>query len=572
MGKKLISLFMVSLVSAMLLIAALVAGYYTLARRNLQVQNERSADYTLEDVVNRIQAEFIDDIDTGSVIANYDEIIRFMSGDLQMRLRMRDSVRSLLTTQINLQRGLRFACAYTYDGSRMYVGPATMRDSEWNAGYELCSRILADYDLRDPYRGGQISRCYNGRDHVYYAILIPVYPTGGVRYLGSLVLLYNGENIQDLLPSNAETSLLVTGDGEILAQSDAEIGERWRAGTTGSLLSRRVEPSGWEAFAFPSDAALQQTMAGLARLCVVVLIGTVIAFSVLVMIQYRSIVGPVITIAHEAADVGAHPDREMRIAFGVNEFDELTRSINAMLASQRRMSDEMLAMKSRVYEEQISFLQSQINPHFLYNCLESLRGMAGAGMVREIREMASGIAAIYRYGGKENPFATLSEEYACASTYAKVLNLCYRSAYHVAFDIDEAVGALPVPRMILQPLIENAILHGFVGEKRSSGHVDVCARADGDALLLTVEDDGVGVGEAQLAEWNSGWERWSEVSTEHIGLTNVMRRVWLLYGEGAQVRFFTGAQRGLRIHFRFIQQPDPSSVMGPKEQQNRWNA
>ena len=565
MSKKLISLFLLSLVSAILMISVLVAGYYTLVYRNLVRQNDLDAQIALDDVVNRIEKELAVNMESSDVIANYgDMIAEFMKGDEIKRLEMRDNVRFLLSMQLELQMGLKYICVYPQDGSRMHIGSSTMQEIERTAALEICNYILLDYDLRYLQRRTQITHCYNWRGQVLYAIVVPVFQTTGNRYLGSLVLLYNGENIQNLLPVESKEQLIVISGQESIAKSGNEIYTLWKEGHFKNVKQANLTTVDWKVYASTSAQAMEATMSSLWKLCIVVFISTGIAFGALVTFQYHKIVGPIISIAHQAVEIGDDPSKEFSISFGVNEFDNLIQSTNAMLAGQRKMSAEILRIKTSVYEEQISFLLSQINPHFLYNCLESIRGMAGQEMMGAVREMVSGIAMIYRYCSKGGPYATVREEYACSKNYTRVMNLCYQSAYLVYYQINEDTEEMPVPRMILQPLIENAILHGFVGQRRNAGNIWITAVRKDECLILSVEDDGCGISQEQLADWNSGWNKWSEMGYEKIGLANVMRRVWLLCGEQAQVRFSAGHTcRGLKIEFCLNTPIPPSCTIRP---------
>lgn len=551
MRRKLISLFILSLVSAVLLIALIAVGYLSLTRRSLMGQMEQDTRSVLDSAVISIEAELREDLESANVIANYDSMIGdFMKGTPNDRLALRDAVRFLLSMQMDLQKGLRYICVYAQSGSRMYINSSAMPDTERTAAFDVTRRIVSEYDLTANQSRIRVTPCYNSHGCVFYAIIAPVYQTTANRYLGSLVLLYDGQNIRDLLPEKSRVKLRLTGNGELLADTGDGHGEnRYAQSTTLSAV-------GWTVSAYPSVREFDESLDTMRRLCIVVLIATVIAFSVLVFIQYRKIVGPVLQISRGAAEIGTDPDKMLGLVTGVSEYDELIAAINGVLMDQRRMSAEMLRIRTGAYEERIAFLQSQINPHFLYNSLESIRGMAGRDRLEDVRKTISGVASIYRYCSKGGPFSTLSEEYACAMNYISVINLCYGSAYRLNFDMDAELSSLPVPRMILQPLIENAVRHGFRPVHEDSGSISVSAKTEKGLIRLTVRDDGIGVPEALLALWNSGRAYWNEMTGERVGLTNVMRRVWLLYGESTSVHFERG-EDGKGLSVTFLLEPAP---------------
>jgi hypothetical protein len=322
MSKKLISLFLISLVSAILMISILVAGYYTLVYRSLVRQNDLDAHIALDDVINRIDKELAANMESGDVIANYGDMIAdFMKGDEIKRLEMRNNIRFLLSMQLELQMGLKYICVYPQDGSRMYVS-STMQEKERTAANKICNSILMDYELRYPQLRTQITHCYNWRGQVFYAIIVPVFQTTGNRYLGSLVFLYNGENIQNMLPGKSKVKLIVVSGQESIAKSGNEIYTLWKDGHTQSMMQNNLSLVDWVVYASTSEQALEDTVSRLWKLCIVVFISTGFAFGVLVILQYQKIVRPIIAIAHQTVEIGDDPSKEISISFGVNEFDK----------------------------------------------------------------------------------------------------------------------------------------------------------------------------------------------------------------------------------------------------------
>lgn len=555
MRKRLISLLLISLVSAVLIVAALVAGYYAIVRRDLIRQADEETRLFLEDTVMNMDREMRRDLEDASIIANYGNMLSsFMDASAADRLDHRDDVRFLLSLQLDTQPGLRYICLYTATGSKMFISSETLPNISRAAAREVVSRVAEDHSLTEDPNQICLSNVYETRDGEYYAIIAPVRHEVGNRYLGSLILLYDGSNFHNLLHNRSGIPYVVSDGETLLTASNGLIEEKWRAGLE-TMKSEKMTTSGWEVSTMTFIPSLEYLLKTLLRACWSAIICAMVACVMLVIYQYRRIVKPIVTITDRVAEIEKDPREKMDLRFGVTEYDALAESIGNMISYRQRTHEELMRIRTDAYEEQISFLQSQINPHFLYNTFESIRGMAARGMMEETRRMVSCVAEVYRYCSKGGPYAMLQEECACAEQYAAAMNLCYGSAYQINIRPEAGTEELYVPRMMLQPLIENAVIHGFRRAGRLTGNVCVTARVEDEALVLRVKDDGTGFTQEQLDYWNNNWNNTKDAENLHIGLPNVLRRVYLLYGDHARVTFARGAEdRGSVITFVFRQE------------------
>ena len=560
MRRKLISLLLLSLVSSVLIIALLVAGYYALVRRDLIRQSREETRLRLEDTGMNVDRELRRDLESAGVLANYGNMLSdFMDAPAEDRLDRRDDVRFLLSMQLDTQPGLKYICLYTVTGSRMFISSEALPNISRAAAREVATRVAEDYRLSEDPGRTRFSSVYATQDGAYYSIIAPVRQSAGNRYLGSLILLYDGASFRNLLTTRSGLPYIVS-DGELLlTASNPEIEEAWRDGLT-QMETVQLSVSGWEMSTTMFVPELRYLLRTLLQACWAAVAITMTAFAVLIVFQYRRIVKPVVSITDRVAEIERDPQKEMDLHFGVAEYDALSESISAMIHYRQRTHDEMMQIRTDAYEGQISFLQSQINPHFLYNSFESIRGMAGRGMMEETRRTVSCIAAVYRYCSKGGPYAMLRDECECAENYSTAMNMCYGSAYQIEIRPDAGTEERIVPRMMLQPLIENAVIHGFRRAGKSTGHIWVTASVENDILTLRVTDDGVGLTQEQADYWNNSWESAKDVENAHIGLPNVLRRVHLLYGDRATVNFGRGPEdTGLEITFVF--RPESASTV-----------
>jgi two-component system sensor histidine kinase YesM len=240
-------------------------------------------------------------------------------------------------------------------------------------------------------------------------------------------------------------------------------------------------------------------------------------------------------------------------AFRCREVDEIAQAFNEMLEETNRLNHNILNNCERMFElevlnrrTEISFLRSQINPHFLYNTLTLICGMASDGQNSGIIEVAGALSRIYRYSVKGQSTVALREELAIVEAYVMIQKTRFEDRFIVETSYAENTLDAMLPNMLLQPLVENAISHGLErlvhkGTLRIESYVE----PDSGRLCLRVTDTGEGMDEETLAAVRT---RLSHAASDHtanheglwgertgdsrhgVGLYNVASRVYLTYG------------------------------------------
>ena len=199
-------------------------------------------------------------------------------------------------------------------------------------------------------------------------------------------------------------------------------------------------------------------------------------------------------------------------------------------------------------QAQYKALQNQINPHFLYNTLEAIRSEALIGGLGSVAEMSESLAKFFRYtiSNTEN-FVTVADEIRNVRDYMRIQQ--YRFGERISLkllipDDDESLKA-EIPKLILQPLVENAIIHGVAN--MDDGYIKLSAAAEGGTLVLAVEDNGQGIPPEILRRLQSP-ER--EMPAGHLGLRNVDRIVRLYYGKEYGISAVSAPGMGSRVELR----------------------
>lgn len=222
---------------------------------------------------------------------------------------------------------------------------------------------------------------------------------------------------------------------------------------------------------------------------------------------------------------------------GENEVAKLALGFNSMIEQIDVLIKKNYESQLMKQEAQISALQSQINPHFLYNTLAVIDGMALKNGQTDIAEVSQVLGDIFRYSTGGNELATIEEELIQTGKYLQIYK--FRKGHKLTFDIhiDPEVKDYLLPKLLIQPLVENAIIHG-IDEKRDGGHIRIEAKGYKDKIKLNINDDGIGMDEEAL---NTLREKvikeenlrtyWHNKGEHHIGLANVNNRIKNHYGE-----------------------------------------
>ena len=199
--------------------------------------------------------------------------------------------------------------------------------------------------------------------------------------------------------------------------------------------------------------------------------------------------------------------------------------------------DERLRSEEQKRKSEWKALQAQIQPHFLYNTLDSIIWMSHAGRNEEVVEMTSALALLLRSSiGDGSDTNTLKKEIAHVRSYLTIQKMRYNEKLRYEIDLDPQTEDCLLPKLILQPLVENAIYHG-IKVKQQGGTVRIESLLEEDRLLITVEDDGVGMTPEQLETILDKKE--SDAESTKIGVYNVNERLQLFFGPDAAMKYYS---------------------------------
>lgn len=259
-----------------------------------------------------------------------------------------------------------------------------------------------------------------------------------------------------------------------------------------------------------------------------------------------------------AMEKAAENDMEARAVINrnnKNEFKILADGFNLMIQRIQKLHSDNLDIKNNLYKKEIESkdakifaLQSQLNPHFLYNTLDCMKGMGLYYKIDGIKDIAISLASLLKYNVKSGNFVQVQDELTCVKHFLAIQNIRFPEKVEFVFHIEEAVKTCTIPKFILQPLIENSYIHG-IEPKLGKGQIILSIFKDADTLCIVIKDDGVGMDEKECKLIQNTLESCLADKDNHecIGLKNIARRIYLYYNQKGKITLESSREMGTLI-------------------------
>ena len=467
-------------------------------------------------------------------------------------------VNTELTNMLNIQNNLNFSAVIRdEDGKYYYKGNTSLTDAQFEAGYKV------DYDNSILMRGKSGMRMsyndayYRSGDYTL-TLYYPVYSTTNmVNQIGILVMNMDDSFLDSILSERqremGNEMFLVDTEGRVIADNETErlgnevpyggritgdSGEFWDSGKL--IQYQRIGRWSYYLINEITLTALVQgsfgTIGMLLIFIALITLGAIWVIGRLIRQFYRPINTVVNTMeAVEEGRLDVRIDSE-RIQESDPDSRKLAEGFNSMM-------DEINLLMKQVKEEQhqmeqirFNALQSQIKPHFLYNALECIHWQAVADGNRKISVLVKALAQYYRIclsKGKE--IIPLDLELEHVKAYMTIQQMRYGDIIEMELHIPDELHTLRIPKMTLQPLVENSIYHGIRVKEGKKGKVEITAKTDGKDAWIIVSDSGTGMGKSEIEEMN----RSISVHDDSFGygVRNVNKRIELMFGSPYGLRF-----------------------------------
>lgn len=400
-----------------------------------------------------------------------------------------------------------------------------------------------------------------GINKTSFAMLTPVYALGETtrllgRRIGTILFTFDTLHLASILVEGTQEQgfhlILADAKGNLLASGSASSAKyyssrQWKARKPAVELTAALEKGGWQLYGFLPES---QLAAASIPLFVVIGITAMVFTAMLVLLitmMRRQILMPISRLSGFMARVPT--DRQPK-RFKVevdNELGSMIRVMNQMLDELDKKNTELRRSEAHAYEAELAgksmellAYRNQINPHFLYNTLDCICSMAMYHGADEIAEVSESLSTMFHYVVKGDSFATVEQEAAYVQEYTSIIETRFQKRIRIHVDAAMATLSCRTIKLLLQPLVENAVFHGLE-RQTGPGSVTVYIRMTENGLLsICVKDDGIGMDAQTLFEVRESI-RAAQTEAAHapgtekgIGLANIARRIHLYYeGKGS---------------------------------------
>lgn len=405
------------------------------------------------------------------------------------------------------------------------------------------------------------------------APLLRVDRGGQVQQDGLVVAMMNAGTVRSALPMNdslaSSTILLHDGETILLSNDTALEGRLLPEGPVSSsryhVSSDNVMPSLDVTISIPRDQIFPERMPYLMAFSVVALF-SLLALLVTLLLATRWFSRPITRIMTEMRDITNEGRRLTHT--GVGHMDTLVDGINDLLVRMEDSNRAFIRAQQTLYEAelekqqtQLILLKKQINAHFLYNCLTGVKALTDEGEAEKAGAMAEGVGLLMRYTHSAKEEVNVFDEMSIIQRYVGIMNMRFGDKFYYTFDVDDELVGFTMRKLLLQPLVENALAHGL--EKQTGVcRLHITGKHENGALIFTVEDNGIGIPPEKLTEIRNSLgaieAAYPYQQLKGISLINIQKRVRTAYGKGYGLTVDSAPGEYTRVTLRVRATPDAS--------------
>lgn len=262
----------------------------------------------------------------------------------------------------------------------------------------------------------------------------------------------------------------------------------------------------------------------------------------------KGIVDPVKELCEVATTVGTG-DFEVRAqSENTDELAILGESFNEMVGRIGTLVEDVKIEQEKLRSIELQLLQEQINPHFLYNTLDTITWLSETGENEQVIAMVNALSDFFRTGlSNGKSIVTIKEEVKHVESYLSIQRFRYQDILEYEIDIPEDIEEAIIPKLTLQPIVENALYHG-IKNKRGKGRIEIKGYQDGPYIILQVSDDGIGISKEKLKRLNDLIKEGADTKEEKgFGLRNVYERLHLTYEQSFDMELKSDGESGTEV-------------------------
>lgn len=355
---------------------------------------------------------------------------------------------------------------------------------------------------------------------------------------------------------------------QIVTDNKDKLDERFRQGRPGSLTlnsgSRKYTVSymtggnyNWKFISVNSYGTVDFKNKSLVLLALILLVINGTIFFVSSFVISRSIIKPIHKLLRSMNKAPSGNLRKVNVELNSYEFEQLYKGHNDMIEQIDQMLKRIIEEQSTLRKAELNTLQAQIKPHFLYNTLDSITSLAMSGLNEQVCDLIEALGSYYRLSvSKGREIITVGEEVEIVRNYLKIQKTRYPDVFEVHFEVEETCCQYPIPKLVLQPLVENSLYHG-IRPKGSRGTIGISVSCTNDKVNITIADDGIGMSQEEIAQILYTERKGQNQS---FGLWGTMERLRIFYGDKDCIHIESEPGKGTAILLNIPNGVDPAWV------------
>ena len=260
--------------------------------------------------------------------------------------------------------------------------------------------------------------------------------------------------------------------------------------------------------------------------------------------RLSSVIRQMQTVRHGPPTPMESPEAHDEIGDLIDTYNYMTRKMDELMKKQAKSAEDL-----RIAE--FNSLQAQINPHFLYNTMDMINWMALQGQTEEISHAVQSLSRFYKLTlSRKKGISTIARELEHVTIYVQLQNMRYHDSIELITDIPDELSEYQIPKLTLQPVVENSILHGILEKESKSGTIVITGWMENEDIVLLISDDGVGISPEILSTILSGSGN-SQSGGTNIAVYNTHRCLQILYGKDYGLTYSSNPGKGTEVEIRF---------------------
>ena len=317
------------------------------------------------------------------------------------------------------------------------------------------------------------------------------------------------------------------------------------------LIQVSQENYNLESFVLVSQSLLTATQKSLIRTLLIIMAAMLLAITTIVLFLSQWLTKPVEEMSSTITQIkNGETQLRVRPVGWSQELTTLGTEFNEMLDRMQVMAQEELQHKMLVERTEYKMLQAQINPHFLYNTMDMINWLAQQGRTEEVSRAVQSLSRFYKLTlSRKQSISTISHEAEHVDIYIQIQNMRYHDSIAFVSDIPDELMEYQIPKLTLQPIIENSVLHGILETDDKTGTIVLTGWLEDSDIVLLISDDGVGISSDRLSTLLSG-EGTSSSGGTNIAVYNTHRRLQILYGPDYGLKYSSNPGQGTEVEIR----------------------